>query len=251
MRGALMARSAAIDCLRWLACGATSVPLLGAVLVVGPLSPRAGLWIMRAWCAVQCAIFGIRVRVESAHRFDSPPYLFVQLDQTSLSESFFLVRTLPLDFRMMMNLGYALLPLLGWAYVAMRNVVVVRQWPAQARRAVARAERILRGGTSFFLSIEGRRSTDGSLGPYKKGPVILGLAAKVPIVPVVVFGARERLPHGAWRVRPGEVRVKYCAPIATEGGDRAALLAALRALAEHELGIASAAKAGDHVNVQR
>jgi 1-acyl-sn-glycerol-3-phosphate acyltransferase len=240
-----MALGATLDLLRWIGCGATSVPLLGAIVLAGPLSPRAGLRIMRAWCAVQCAIFGIRVRVEGAARLDRPPYLFVHLDQTSLTESFVVPLAVPVHFRVMINLEYALLPLLGWAVLAMRNVVVVRQWPAQARRAVARAERILRRGESFFLSIEGRRSLDGSLSPYKKGATVLAVATETPIVPIVVFGARERLPHGAWRVRPGEVRVKFCAPIATAGADRAALLAELRALAERELGLAPARAAPD------
>jgi hypothetical protein len=39
------------------------------------------------------------------------------------------------------NIEYALMPLLGWALVLTGNIVVVRQWKWQAKRAVERAAR--------------------------------------------------------------------------------------------------------------
>jgi 1-acyl-sn-glycerol-3-phosphate acyltransferase len=55
----------------------------------------------------------------------------------------------------LVNFEYVLLPFVGWSCLTNGAVVMVRQWPAQARRAIARAEAALRGGRNLVFSIEG------------------------------------------------------------------------------------------------
>ncbi len=101
------------------------------------------------------------------------------------------------------------------------------------RRALERAEQLLRRGRSFFISIEGRRSA-GGLQEYKTGPLRMA-AANASIVPFVFAGAHERLPLGAWRVRPGSVRVVFLPAVSVPGGDAEAVARAkaeLRHMAE-------------------
>ena len=89
-----------------------------------------------------------------------------------------------------------------------------------------------------MLSIEGRRSSNGALGPYKKGPAILAIAAQARIVPILIEGAAPCLPFGEWRVRPGRITVTLLPAVETSGltlGDRGNLVARLRALAESRL----------------
>ena len=89
------------------------------------------------------------------------------------------------------------------------------------------------------MSIEGRRSKDGSLSPYKKGPVILAIQAQAKIVPVLIHGAGNCLPHGKWRIRPGKVTIRFLEVISTDNmqyEDRDKLVSTLRTLAEKELG---------------
>ena len=89
-----------------------------------------------------------------------------------------------------------------------------------------------------MISIEGRRSPDGALQPYKKGAAVMAIESGATIIPVVLRGTRERLPYGAWRVRPGTIEVDYLEAIETKGltyEDRDELVARLRALAEAEL----------------
>jgi putative phosphoserine phosphatase / 1-acylglycerol-3-phosphate O-acyltransferase len=44
---------------------------------------------------------------------------------------------------------------------------------------------------SVFIAPEGTRSRDDELGPFKMGPFHLAAAARVPITPVVLRGARS------------------------------------------------------------
>ena len=223
--------------LRWGLTCAAMPPLLIPALLLGPVSHRASAALMEAWCAWARRVFGLRLEVKdhNAGRYGAPPYLFLQLNQTSLIETFLMHAALPRPFLVFMNIEYAALPFIGWVTLAQGSVVVVRQWSAQARRAVDRAVRALRRGESFYMSIEGRRSPDGRLGPYKKGAAVLAIQSGATLVPLVFRGAREALPPGEWRVRPQRVTIELLPAIETTGlryEDRDALVERLRALAE-------------------
>ena len=86
-------------------------------------------------------------------------------------------------------------------------------------------------------SNEGKRSKDGLLSPYKKGPVVLAINAKAKIVPVIHSGVQDCLPYGKWRIRPGKVKVRFLEVITTESmqyEDRDKLVNKLRTIAEKE-----------------
>jgi 1-acyl-sn-glycerol-3-phosphate acyltransferase len=224
---------------RWTACVLTSTPLLIAACMIAPVWRPGGAGLLRLWAGLQCRIFGVAVHAE--HRnpsYASPPYVFTQLNQTSLIESIITPLAIPtVPYRTFANVEYLLLPLLGWAHWCMGAVLVVRQWPWHRRRALARAKRLLRRGSSFFISIEGRRSAAG-LQEYRTGPIRLAAAARAPIVPFVLVGARERLPIGAWRVRPGVVRVVFLPEVSPPADDQEAVARTkveLRLMAERAL----------------
>jgi 1-acyl-sn-glycerol-3-phosphate acyltransferase len=228
-----------VSVVRWTASILTSTPLLLAACIIAPLWRPGGAGLIRAWARLQCRIFGVLVQTEHENpSYASPPYVFTQLNQTSLIESIITPLAIPaVPYRTFANVEYLLLPLLGWAHWSMGAVLVVRQWPWQRRRALARAKRLLRRGSSFFISIEGRRSADG-LQEYKTGPIRLAAAAGAPIVPFVLVGAGERLPVGAWRVRPGSVRVVFLPQVSAPTDDQDAVArtkAELRGMAERAL----------------
>jgi 1-acyl-sn-glycerol-3-phosphate acyltransferase len=226
--------------LKWTLCAASAAVMLLPAGVIGILAPDLGMSILKRWTRLQTWIFGIAVTFEDRNdgRYDDPPYVFVQLNQTSLAETFILPSRIPVPYSLLMNIEYALLPFVGWCYALCGNVVVIRQAPRLARRAIDCAVRLLHRRRNLVVSIEGRRSRDGRLSPYKKGPAILAIRGRATIIPVIVRGARERLPFGAWRVEPGAASVTLCEPISTRGlsyEDRDTLIARLRALAEQDV----------------
>ena len=52
-------------------------------------------------------------------------------------------------------------------------------------------------GKNVVVFPEGTRGHDYSLRPFKKGPFVLAIAAQAPVVPVLVYGAREVMPKGS------------------------------------------------------
>lgn len=228
------------DVARWTACGAVSAPLLTAAGVVAFVDRDRGYRLLRRWAGLAARIFDVDIALEDRNHgnYGPGPHLFVQLNQTTLAETFIMIRAMPRPFHIIINLEFALMPFIGWALWAQGNVMIVRQWPWQARRALdGVARRLVAETRPFFISVEGRRSPDGRLSPYKKGGAVLAIATQATVIPYFYRGARERLPHGEWRVRPGHVDLVVCEPISTRGmtyADRDALLEQLRQIAVRE-----------------
>jgi putative phosphoserine phosphatase/1-acylglycerol-3-phosphate O-acyltransferase len=130
-------------------------------------------------------------------------------------------------------------PLLGPAF-AFAGVVFVDRFDHDAAvRALAPAVAALRSGLAIAIAPEGTRSRGATLGPFKKGAFRLALAARVPVVPIVIRNARDVLPRGAWIMRPATVEVRVLAPVATAGWRLEQLdahVAEVRARFEGELG---------------
>ena len=212
--------------------------LLG--ILVGLVDQRNGLRIFVSWNRFFLRLFRIEVSVHNEnHTTESlSGCVFTLLNQTSLLDSGIGGIAIPLPWRGIVNIEFTLIPLFGWA-MWIFCWVIIRQWPKQAKRAMQQVKPFLQSGGNLWISIEGRRSKDGSLSPYKKGPVLLAIQAQAKIVPVLIHGTGNCLPHGKWRISPGKVTIRFLEVIPTENmqyEDRDKLVNILRTLAENELG---------------
>jgi 1-acyl-sn-glycerol-3-phosphate acyltransferase len=73
--------------------------------------------------------------------------------------------------------------------------------------------RLVDRGWSILIFPEGTRSVDGSVGQFKAGIGLLARELRVPVVPIGIHGARERLPKGRTIPVPGSVRLSIGAPV--------------------------------------
>ena len=224
---------------QWALAGGTAAAFLGPATVVAGVSPVTSLRLLRRWARLQLKALGIEVTVDDRSGFDGKRgVLFVDLHQQTLLSSLIYPMVMPHRASMIVNVEYAALPLLGWLALRLGSVPIVREKPEQARAAMAPIVARLRSGESFGMSIEGRRTEDGALSPYKKGAAVLAIEAQCDIIPFMSFGEYALWPRGEWRVRPGRVHCVAYEPVSTKGltyADRDALVAGLRALAEAEL----------------
>ena len=115
-----------------------------------------------------------------------------------------------------MNIEFALYPVIGWL-AALVSFTIVSQWPAQAKRTLNRAAVFLQTGGNILISIEGRRSHDGKINQYKKGPVVLAINNQCDLVPIIIYGSRSCLPFGSLRVRSGTLRLRFLRPVSARG----------------------------------
>jgi len=59
------------------------------------------------------------------------------------------------------------------------------------------------------IFVEGKRSYDGRLLPFKKGPFYLAEECDVPVVPVTIVGTHAIMPKRRFAIRPGTVTVIF------------------------------------------
>jgi 1-acyl-sn-glycerol-3-phosphate acyltransferase len=85
-------------------------------------------------------------------------------------------------------------------------------------------------GLNMTIYVEGKRSFDGRLLPFKKGPFYLAEECKVPVVPITISGTEDVMPKARFAIRPGTVTVQFHDPIEpADFGERDCLIAKVRA----------------------
>ena len=75
--------------------------------------------------------------------------------------------------------------------------------------AVRAAAEVLRRGISMTIYVEGKRSFDGRLLPFKKGPFYLASECNVPVIPITIAGTHYVMPKGRFTIKPGRVTVTF------------------------------------------
>jgi 1-acyl-sn-glycerol-3-phosphate acyltransferase len=99
-----------------------------------------------------------------------------------------------------------------------------------AQEGVAAARRVLEHGIHITTFVEGTRSPDGRLLPFKKGPFYLAMETGAPCVPISIHGTEAMMAKGSLRIRPGTACITFHEPLYPRNfATREDLLAAVRA----------------------
>jgi 1-acyl-sn-glycerol-3-phosphate acyltransferase len=122
------------------------------------------------------------------------------------------------------------IPVLGYGMKLGEFVPVDRDGRVEsAVESVAAARRVLEKGIHITTFVEGTRSSDGRLLPFKKGPFYLAMEAGAPVVPVSIFGTETMMAKGSLRVNPGTAHIVFHEPLnPSEFAGRDALMSAVR-----------------------
>jgi 1-acyl-sn-glycerol-3-phosphate acyltransferase len=189
--------------------------------------------VARPWGKAMAWASGVRLKVDGVDNLDAAPGPFIVVfNHSSHLDIPILFATLPLEIRFVAKAELLRIPIFGQAMKRMGNIVIDRKDRAQAVAGLAQAAARMRDlRLSVVIAPEGTRSPDGRLLPFKKGAFALALDSGIPILPVVIEGARAALPKGALAPRGGEVRVRIGRPIPVAGmahDDRQRLMDAVR-----------------------
>ena len=122
-------------------------------------------------------------------------------------------------------------PVLGWGFRLGEFIPVDRDGRREsAQESIAAARRVLAKGVHITTFVEGTRSKDGRLLPFKKGPFYLAKEAGAPCVPVSIWGTETMMSKGSLRIQPGTAHVTFHAPLNPDDyKTREDLLTAVRA----------------------
>ena len=102
------------------------------------------------------------------------------------------------------------IPVLGYGLKLADFVPVDRDGRVEsAIESVQVARRVLEKGVHITTFVEGTRSRDGRLLPFKKGPFYLAMEAGAPVIPVSIHGTEGMMAKGSARVRPGTAFITF------------------------------------------
>jgi 1-acyl-sn-glycerol-3-phosphate acyltransferase len=186
---------------------------------------RVGMWV--AFTGVR--LTGVRVRTVGREKLDPQrTYIFMSNHVSNLDPPI----TLPLIPRrtsVMARHGLFKYPLLGRTMRMGDLVPVDRRDRKAGISAVRTATDVIRKGINMTLYIEGGRSLDGKLLPFKKGPFYLAEECQVPVVPVTITGTHHIMPKKRLAIHPGNVEVIFHDVIEPKDfGSRESLMAKVR-----------------------
>jgi 1-acyl-sn-glycerol-3-phosphate acyltransferase len=198
-------------------------------LLTGNISPmyHCGMRIAR----LGIRIAGLRPTITGAEGVNRKgKYLFLSNHLSNL-DPVMLLPEVPVRIAVFIKRPLMKIPILGYCMRLAGFIPVDRKGDVEAARASVRtALDVLQSGISVASFVEGTRSPDGRLLPFKKGPFYLALEAGVPIIPVSIYGTEKMMRKGSLAIRRGRAHIIFHEAISpADYPDRDSLMAAVRA----------------------
>src|SRR6185437_4262794 len=198
-------------------------------LITGNIKPlyRVGMW--GAFTGVRLA--GVKVKMIGRENLDPrATYIFMANHAANIDPPL-LLPIIPGRSSVMARHELFNYPILGRA-MRIASLVPVNRGNREAGIAAVRAaEQVVHQGIHMTIFVEGGRSFDGKLLPFKKGPFYLAETCQVPVVPVTIAGTHYVMPKGRFAVKGGEVVVTFHNPIPTSDfGTRDELMEKVRSV---------------------
>jgi 1-acyl-sn-glycerol-3-phosphate acyltransferase len=179
---------------------------------------------------------GVRVETEGLDRIDPKrAYIFMSNHVSNLDPPI-QMPIIPSRTSVMVKKELFKTPILGYAMRIALLVPVDRGNRDAGIEAVRAAREVIAKGIHMFIYVEGKRSFDGKLLPFKKGPFYLAMECGVPVVPVTIAGTHYAMPKKRFAIKPGRVRVIFHPPIEPRDfGSREELMERVRTTIESGL----------------
>ena len=187
---------------------------------------RTCMW--GAWTGIRIA--GVRVETFGLDKLDpTRTYIFMSNHVSNLDPPI-QIPLIPRQTSVLVKKELFKVPILGKIMLIGSLVPVDRGNRDAGIAAVRDAKAVIERGRHMMIYVEGRRSYDGRLLPFKKGPFYLAEECRVPIVPMTISGTQDVMPKARFGIRPGLVTVKFHEPIEPEDfGGREDLMMKVRA----------------------
>ena len=196
--------------------------------ITGDIRLLYRMFMFGAWNGVRLA--GVRVQTVGLDQLDpARTYIFMSNHVSNLDPPI-TIPLIPRRTSVMVKKELFSYPILGRA-MRMGSLVPVDRGNREAGiESVRVSKQVIEQGLNMTIYVEGKRSFDGKLLPFKKGPFYLAMECGMPVVPITITGTHEVMPKTRFAIRPGLVTVVFHPPIEShEFGTRERLMEKVRA----------------------
>ncbi|MGH9530323.1 MAG: lysophospholipid acyltransferase family protein [Terriglobales bacterium] len=166
---------------------------------------RMGMW----GAGTGARIAGIRTRTVGLDKLDpARTYIFMSNHVSNIDPPL-LLPLIPRRTSVMVKKELFSYPLLGKMMRLGSLVPVDRGNRESGIAAVRYASQVIREGINMTIFVEGKRSFDGKLLPFKKGPFYLAEECGIPVVPVTIAGTHFIMPKQRFAIKAGVATVIF------------------------------------------
>jgi len=179
-------------------------------------------------------VIGSPVRVEGAAVELHYPCVVVA-NHASYLDGIILTAALPAGFTYLIKQQMAAVPIAGFVLRRLGSAFVNRDDLLDRKRIARALVGLAKRGDALGFFPEGTFDAAPGLKPFQLGAFSAAARAGLPVVPIVIYGARLKLPAKQVFPAPGPVRVWICEPIDStrHASARDLMRATRRAMLEH------------------
>ncbi|MGD0802221.1 MAG: lysophospholipid acyltransferase family protein [Terracidiphilus sp.] len=195
---------------------ALSIPAAVIFIPLAVVTGNAGPLYAATCFIVRTGFFvaGIRVRVEGRELVPAGRACIFMANHVSNLDPPGLIPRIPGRTAAFTKRAMMKMPVFGYCLKLGEFISVDRSGDAaSAKKSVAAAQRILDKGLHITTFVEGTRSPDGRMLPFKKGPFYLAMQTGAPVIPVSISGTETLMAKGRFGIKPGKVKMIFHAPV--------------------------------------
>ena len=197
----------AYGCYAWVALLAIVIPLCLLLALAPGLHRRRRL--ARGAAQIFLLAIGSPVRIEGSAIEPHYPCVVVA-NHSSYLDGIILTAALPAGFTYLIKQQMSRVPLAGFLLRRLGSAFVDRDDRHDRQRTARAIHTLATRGSALGFFPEGTFDKSPGLKPFHLGAFSAAARAKLPVVPVVIHGARWKLPSGRLLPRPGPLLVHVC-----------------------------------------
>lgn len=198
-------------CYAWIILLFVVTPVTAACLAVPGLERRRA--IARWGAATVLKMIGSPVEVRGTPITD-PNSSIVVANHSSYLDGIILTAVLPPEYTFLIKHEMTTVPVAGFVLRRLGSEFVDRTTAQQRHRSARRLVDAALSGNALAVFPEGTFDERPGLKPFHMGAFRAAYRAGLTVVPVVIHGARAKLPSESWLPRPGPLAVDVGMPLA-------------------------------------
>ena len=168
------------------------------------------------WGRWLCTLNGIQVDIEGLEHIRRDQSQIFVANHQGFFDIFALNGFLPVQIRWVAKSSLFKIPFVGWSIAASGYIPVDRGNRKKSYQAFMATIETLKAGNSIVIFPEGTRSEDGTIGPFKKGGLLLSVRSGAPMVPVTLLGTGDIIKKGSGIIKPGRIQIVISPPLSSQ-----------------------------------
>ncbi len=163
-------------------------------------------------------VAGVGFEVRRAPGFDPARASIFVCNHVNLFDAFVIYSAIPQFVRGWELESHFRIPAYGWMMKRFGNIPVPNSAsPSDLKKLIQRTRAALVDGVSIIVFVEGSRTQDGRVGPFRRGVFNLLPQLGHPIVPMSIVGSFQFKRKASWLLHPSKIVVHQHDTIETTG----------------------------------